>query len=480
MRTLPAVHSVPQISERAEAIVRERGFIHRYPGTPLVDPTRDEYIYMYPPLVLFDECDETMPYGERPSAEEANAPIGVYVHIPYCRRECPFCHYVKQRDKGPVQRQAYLQALADELVLVGRHVGRRPVTQLHFGGGTPTVLTTGEWTRLLDTISAAFQLKKDVEITVEASPETVSEGGMKHLARLDVNRVSLGVQSFDNAVLTRAGRGHTADEAKRAFAVLRKAGIPAVNLDLIYGLPGQTLDTWERTLNVASSLRPEHLTIFRFRLRSSASTYGSMVRKELPLGPDVLTMAIMASLAMETAGYVETVAGSCWARTQGHLYEHQDHKYAMGDYVGVGVSSHSYIRGCAYVNERASMALYIETLREGRLPIRRGVRLTPDQTMSRFVVLGLKRGFISITDFKNRFGVELKTVFADTIESLNVLGLMELAPAELRLTAEGRLFCNDVCEAFFTPTDRTRLRQCKTSGAYGSYLIAPLQDVEDS
>lgn len=382
-----------------------------------------------------------------------NPPLALYVHIPFCTVRCHYCDF--NTYAGLEQLYApFAAALAAEIERAGAERGHPPARTIFIGGGTPTVLPPQLLARVLDACRTAFRVPPDAEVTSEANPGTADGARFAALRALGVNRLSMGVQSFDDAELRWLGRIHTADEAAAAYEAARAAGFANINLDFMFGLPGQSPATWAATLARAVSLRPEHLSLYSLTVEQGTPLATRVSRGLSPAPDDDLAAELYALAAdrLAAAGY-DHYEISNWARTSpasGLQCQHNLVYWRREPYLGFGPGAHSFENGRRWWNVRP-VPQYIERIRGGVGPERDGE--TPDRrtAMGEMMMLGLRlldEG-VSEARFSACFGVTLAEAFGPQIASLVGRGLLARLPDRIRLTPEGRLLGNQVFAEFF-------------------------------
>ena len=388
---------------------------------------------------------------ERPSVRQ---PVGVYVHIPFCVRKCLYCDFAS----GPARlsiRKAYMEALL-------REVERSPyrgvnVDSIFFGGGTPSVIASHDLIRVLEAILNAFEVAPNAEITIECNPgdersdlwrkQSMSRF-LSDIRSAGVNRLSLGIQSFDNALLLALGRIHSAESARRTFGEAREAGFKNINIDLMFALPSQTPEQWTDTLETAIALGPEHI-----------SAYGLIVEDETPFGlsdsagdlprPSQETEAAMytdAVALLATKGY-ERYEVSAFAR-RGFRCRHNLHYWNYDDYLGFGAFATSQATELRWTNVKEP-AEYVRRVDDRQSPegsredLNSSTRMTESMMMGLRLVEGTDRG-----RFSSMHGVDPVECYASEISSLVESGLLEVTGSAVRMTPRGFLLGNEVWEAF--------------------------------
>lgn len=369
--------------------------------------------------------------------------IGLYVHVPFCRARCAYCDFNSYAGLEDLYA-GYVQALAREMAAAGP---RRAGT-VYIGGGTPTVLPLALLAEILAAARRGFSLDDDAEISLEANPGTVDARFLSGLRELGVNRLSLGVQSLDDAELRLLGRIHSAAQAVEAFQAARQAGLENVNLDLIYGLPGQSLAAWQASLSRALELGPEHLSLYALSLEECTPLAGRVLRGELPApDPDLAAeMYDWAEAACAAAGY-EHYEISNWAREPRLRCRHNLATWRNEPYLGVGAGAHSWAGGRRWWNV-ARPAEYAARLMAGASPVDGAEEIPTGLEMAETAILGLRllEEGLSLVRFRLRFGVDPRRQYAAELDELLALGLVELDAERLRLTQRGHLLAN---QAFY-------------------------------
>lgn len=382
-------------------------------------------------------------------------PYGLYLHVPFCAVRCHYCDF-NTYDGLEAQFEPYVAALCAEIRHGGAARGRPQVRTLFIGGGTPTVLAPELLGKMLEACGEAFDILPGAEITSEANPGTVDRARFTTLRALGINRLSMGVQSFDDAELRWLGRMHSADEAVRSFESARAAGFEDINLDFMFGLPRQQPATWSRTLARALTLAPEHLSLYSL-IVEDGTPLADWVRRGVVTEPDDDLAADLYLDAMETldAHGLEQYEISNWGR-QGRECRHNLVYWRNEPYLGFGAGAHSFDfdpgepgAGRRWWNVRPVPA-YIKRIQAGHTANAGDEIITPRLAMGETMMVGLRLVREGVTDdrFRARFGVSLDDTFGEIIAGLVADGLLERLPDRIRLTEQGRLLGNQVFAAF--------------------------------
>jgi putative oxygen-independent coproporphyrinogen III oxidase len=357
---------------------------------------------------------------------------GLYVHVPFCLTRCGYCDFNTYAGLDHLTG-GYVDALEREAGLWAADWDGTDFVSMFLGGGTPTTLSAARLVRLLDQLRATITFVPEAEITSEANPDTVDEPCLKALLDAGVTRLSMGVQSFDPAVLAALERIHSPEAALRAFAAARTAGFRNVNLDLIYGAHGEMLASWQRTLMRAIELGPEHLSCYALTIEP-ATPLGRKVAAGLLPAPDPELQADMYELAcrlLADAGY-EHYEVSNWARP-GHRCTHNMGYWEGHPYLGLGAGAHSYRDGVRWWNVRPPQQ-YMASVGEGRKPLGGEERLTKDEQRLERLLLGLRVAG----------GIPAEWIDDDRAEPFLEEGLAQRRNGRLALTERGLFLANEV------------------------------------
>ena len=377
----------------------------------------------------------------------AAPPLAVYVHIPFCVRVCGYCDFNTYAGMDAT-RDAYSEAVAAEIAAWAPEIAGRTVTSIAFGGGTPGEMPSASLAGIIEAVRAAAPLAPDAEVSLEANPGTTSGPALRALADAGVNRISFGAQSFDAAELAFLDRIHTPEATAASLDLAREAGIPSVNLDLMYGLPGQDPAAWHSTLERALELAPDHLSLYALTVEPGTPLKGRVERGEVtPLDPDdVAAMYEAAAVHLEAAGYRHYELSN-WA-LPGHESRHNRVYWTWGDYLGAGAGAHGFLAGRRFENIAHPRA-YIEAVRRDGRAIAEAVRPDPATSMSDWLALRLRLvdGFVT-SEFGECFGEPLEAAAGPPIDACRDAGLLDQSGDRLRLTPRGRLLHNEVAVRF--------------------------------
>ena len=390
--------------------------------------------------------------------------ISLYVHIPFCETKCPYCDFNTYAAIEPLM-PSYVAALESEIALWGRLLDSPDVHTVFFGGGTPSYLPAGDIQRIMRAIHCAFSLALDAEITLEANPGDFSDDKLAAYLECGINRLSIGVQSFDDDLLKILGRRHSAADAVQAFRQASKACFANISIDLMYGLPHQSIEHWRETLTQALDLEPPHISMYCLTLEGGTPMERWVEQGIMPdPAPDLAAdMYLMAQEEMRSAGYRHYEISN-WAK-QGKRSRHNLTYWRNEPYLGVGPGAHSYLSGYRFNVLRAPRE-YIRLMHEvetGKcdesmkakirsVPVVDEIELidTPLE-MAETMMMGLRLDDgISIDAFTGRFGAPPSDFYADALADLELLELLCVDDGSIRLTHRGRMLGNEVFSRFFS------------------------------
>lgn len=326
---------------------------------------------------------------------------GLYVHIPFCRTRCVYCAFHSGTDLSLCRR--YVDALTTELRMRREYLSGDTVSTVYLGGGTPSTLSVGEVRRLLEAVQQNFEVAPDAEITIECNPDDLTEPMVAQLAEFPFNRVSLGVQSFDDAELTFLHRRHTAAQAVEAVRLLQRHGFDNISIDLMYGLPQQTLQRWHKTLQTALELEVQHISAYNLMYEDNTPLTQWRQNGRVAELDEELTVAMFGALTerLAQAGFEQyEISNFC---RPGFRSQHNSAYWRGVPYLGVGAAAHSY-NGHARQWNVADTQAYIDEIEQGRIPSETE-QLTDENRYNEFVFTGLRTSDgIDLAQLETRFG----------------------------------------------------------------------------
>ena len=387
-----------------------------------------------------------------PGRETSLPPLALYVHLPWCERKCPYCDF-NSHERRDLPEAAYVDALLRDLegeLAATPAIGARPLTSIFIGGGTPSLFSDAGIGQLLSGIRARVDLAADCEITMEANPGSTERSRLKGLVDAGVTRFSLGIQSFDDRCLQRLGRIHSGDDARRAIAAARNSGAGSWNLDLMHGLPGQSLAGGLADLDAAIGASPAHISWYQLTIEPNTQFYRSP-----PVLPEEAVLAALeerGSARLRAAGY-RRYEVSAWARP-GSECRHNLNYWRFGDYLAVGAGAHGKVTDGSGAVLRYRKTRQPEAYLAATGTQRRDTRrLTHEDLRGEFMLgaLRLSEGF-TVELFETRTGLSFAGV-RDAIDALVDEELLESDRAGIRATALGHRFLDDVVARFFPGQD---------------------------
>jgi oxygen-independent coproporphyrinogen-3 oxidase len=436
-------------------------------------PTADRFVE------AFGEADYVQALQQRQSGTlSKQPPLSLYVHIPFCESLCYYCACNKIITKHKERAAEYLRYLRKEVELHTHHLGRgQAVSQLHLGGGTPTFMSDEELRQLMALLREHFKFVPGGEYSVEVDPRTVNEARLAVLAELGFNRLSFGVQDFDPAVQKAVHRIQPTEQVFALVEASRRLGFESVNVDLIYGLPLQTPESFDRTLAQVNRLRPDRIALYAYaHLPERFKPQRRIHAEDLPAGAAKVAMLSRSLDALTEAGYVyigmdhfalpdDTLAV---AKRQGRLHRNfQGYStQADCDLIALGVSSIGRI-GSTYSQNAKTMEEYADLLDQGHLPVVRGLALTRDDLIRRSVIMALMcQGHLQYEAINLAWLVDFKSLFAQELiqlEAMQAQGLVQLSESGIQVTAMGWFFVRGVAMVFdrYVQADRNRSRFSK-------------------
>lgn len=373
--------------------------------------------------------------------------IGIYLHIPFCRQRCHFCAFyleVAGTDRGTNRIDVFHLALAQEIELHRRHdsIGSRPLQSVYFGGGTPTALPATQLVLLLQLVRTAWPIQASAEITVEAHPSTVTPADLKVLADAGFSRISFGAESMNEQDFASIGRPGRVQDTETAVEAARAAGFVNISLDLMYGLPGQSLESWTHTIRSLLLLEPSHISCYALTIEDGTKLSRNMASNLVPGIDEALQVAMesAAETLLSEAGFIRYEISN-YAKP-GYACRHNLLYWTDGDYLGLGPSAQSYVNGVRFGNV-ADLTAYVDMLAEHRLPITERTDLSDFEQQQDALIFGLRL----------LRGVPLNRVpnseQHNKIHTLIEQGLLESTTDRIRLTPLGRRYADTVAGKLF-------------------------------
>lgn len=378
---------------------------------------------------------------------------GLYLHIPFCHSKCTYCSFITGGFEDSLAER-YLSALLKELDSTANSLPlpARKIDTIYFGGGTPSIISPDWIERLLNACNKNFSVDEKAEITIETNPADISSEQIKHYKNIGINRVSLGVQSFIDEQLKEIGRDHSAQEARLAIEKLREAGFKNISLDLIAGLPNQTLSQWEYNLSSALFFNPEHLSIYLLEIKEGTTLYAQIRSGKLKT-PDEDLAAEMYDLLVDKLlenGYKHYEISNFAKVENGTIFSSKHNQKYWQDipYYGLGVSAHSYFNQTRYANAKSTHT-YINKIESCGQAITEHIFLKEKERIQEAIMLRLRliEG-INLEEFKSCYNFDILANYQEAFSDLLENKLLEVVNGHLRLTRQGILFSNEVFVLF--------------------------------
>ena len=371
----------------------------------------------------------------------------LYIHVPFCERKCPYCDFYSV--EGTERVEDFLAMLAREIALREARADHTTFETIFFGGGTPSLLQPDQVEEILSLLHAAFPIRPDAEVTLEANPGTVTEGKLRAFRALGVNRISIGIQSFHDPELRALGRIHDGREAFRSIELARTAGFDNLSIDLIYSIPGQTPAQWEDTLRTAVGLAPQHLSAYSLLVEEGTPLARMVGGGTVRTNPEELEAA-MYERTMELLGAFgyEHYEVSNYA-LPGFRCRHNSSYWSHLNYLGFGPSAHSFWKDTGGKSGRrwwnvADLSTYQERLRDGTLPVETEDDVGLREMLDERIFLGLRSGGLDLKGLSVDFGYDFESRRGDLMRWMSEEKLASLEHGVLRLTPKGFLLCDEI------------------------------------
>ena len=416
------------------------------------------FVANYPPFSTWTA--DAVEADARPALSEASSErrkLGVYLHIPFCRKRCHFCYFRVYTNKNAQQVEEYLDLLAREWdrLRIEPALAGRPIDFVYVGGGTPSFLSTSQLTTLVSRLTAETPWTSAEEITFECEPGTLTEAKLDAIRKLGVTRLSLGVENFDDRILELNGRAHRSPEIGKAYAYARAIGFPQINIDLIAGMLGESDENWRQVIDRTLELDPDSVTIYQMELPYNTTITADILKGAGQFPEHVASWDTRrrwvseAFEALERAGYTIGSAYTAVKNPSRTKFIYRDRLWEGADLAALGVASFGHING-VHMQNVDTWETYAAAIERGELPLGRARRPTPDERLIRECILQLKRGAIRPSYFMNKFGVDVRDRFAGVWRELEQDGF--LAPSQddrITLTRAGLMRVDTLLPRFF-------------------------------
>jgi oxygen-independent coproporphyrinogen III oxidase len=429
--------------------------------TPEIDqPAVGSYfVANYPPFSVWTaEAARTDARAALARPAAAPVPLGLYLHIPFCRKRCHFCYFRVYVDKNAREVEQYLDTLALEWerYVDTPAIAGRPLNFVYFGGGTPSFLSTRQLQYLVGRLGGTTPWSTADEITFECEPGTLTEAKLEAIREMGVTRLSLGVENFDDRILEINGRAHRSPEIEKSYRFARGLDFPQINIDLIAGMLGETDENWRACVQRTLDLEPDSVTIYQMELPYNTTITGDLLKgtnlfaEPVADWPTKRRWVAEAFEALEEAGYH---IGSAYTavRNPQTKFIYRDRLWEGADLVGLGVASFGHVNG-VHMQNLDTWETYSAAVAAGDLPLGRAYTPTQEERMIREFVLQLKRGSVRPSYFREKYSVDPLQRFAAQLESLKDEGyLAPFGPERIALTRDGLLRVDVLLQRFFLP-----------------------------
>jgi len=418
------------------------------------------FVSNYPPFSQWKPefvVDAIEALDQPPRTED---PLGLYLHIPFCRKRCKFCYFKVYTDKNAGEIELYLDALIKEIECYSRTPAfqGRQLRFAYFGGGTPSYISEKQLHYLVDGLNRHVSWSNAEEVTFECEPGTLRMSKLETLKQIGVTRLSLGVEHFDDEILAANGRAHLSAEIYSVYDMARQVDFPQINIDLIAGMVGETEAKWRDAVRRAIELQPDSVTIYQMELPYNTVISQEMINEGItsPIAdwPTKQRWLEYAFDEFEARGYRVASAYTVATKEKPCRFIYTDALWHGGDMVGLGVSSFSHFGGVHFQNVH-TFEEYLALLEMDQLPLLRALTLTPKQKLIREMILQLKTGTIDQQYFRGKFGIDVWNEFRPVYEQLAADKLVERRNGTIVLTRPGLLQVDHFLSEFFEPELKT-------------------------
>jgi oxygen-independent coproporphyrinogen-3 oxidase len=391
-------------------------------------------------------------------------PLGLYLHIPFCRKRCKFCYFRVYTDKNARDVETYSEALIKEVELYSRLpiVGNRPLHYVYFGGGTPSYLSAAQLRALLTRLQELLPWKNAAEVTFECEPGTLQRHKLETLRELGVTRLSLGIENFDPKILEFNGRAHLEEEIHRSYGWARELGFDQINIDLIAGMVGESWDNWRECVRKTIALAAESVTIYQMELPFNTvfSQQLRVIGQDEPFAqgiadwPTKRAWVDYAFNELAAAGYEVSSAYTMVKNRAKTKFVYRDSLWHGADMFGTGVASFGHVHG-VHVQNVDGWEQYLAMLDRGELPLGRALPVDSPELLIREMILQLKTGRLESSYFARKFSTDILERFAGPFHQLADDGQLAITPLGVELTRAGLLQVDRLLPAFFEPQHRS-------------------------
>jgi len=417
------------------------------------------FVSNYPPFSLWTQENVPEIHSALNSEPDASVPLGLYLHIPFCRKRCRFCYFRVYTNQNAQAIQRYVDCLAREIELISQSpaVRDRQLKFVYFGGGTPSYLSSRQLLFLRDKLAEHVSWDTADEVTFECEPGTLSLEKVKTLKEIGITRVSLGVENFKDEILEENGRAHLSPEIMKAYGWIQQVGFPQVNIDLIAGMIGETDENWHHCVDRAIEMQPDNLTMYQMEL-----PFNTIISKEMRESGVASPVADWATKRRWADEAINRMLGEGYQISSGNElvrsldtdhFVYRDNLFRGGDILEAGVSSFGHLQGVHYQN-LDQIEDYQSVVESGELPINRALRPTEHQQLVREFILQMKEGHVAVAPLRQKFGVDIREEFSDALHNQQAAGYLKIEEDEIRLTRKGLLQVDSLLTEYFEPEHR--------------------------
>jgi len=413
------------------------------------------FISNYPPFSTWQDNQQETILSAFAKEGDPEIPMGLYLHIPFCRKRCKFCYFKVYTDKNSKEIQAYLDALRKEAGMIADQpaVGNRRLKYFYVGGGTPSYISARHLRALMADLKEAMPWNEVEEATFECEPGTLTEAKLEAIKEVGITRLSLGIENFDDHILEENGRAHISTEVYRVKPWIEKVGFDQLNIDLISGMVGETWENWKTNIEKVIDYNPDSVTIYQMELPFNTVYSGRILDGETDV-PDFADWDVKRawhSYAMDRlseVGYKISSGYTMVKADQEISFKYRDNLWKGSDLLALGCSSFGHINGVHYQNQTA-LPVYTGEVEAGRMPLRRAFVTNDRERLTREMILQLKLGKLKPAYFKEKYGVDILSEFADQYAQHREDGYLTYTDEEITLTRDGLLRVDSLLPAFY-------------------------------
>jgi oxygen-independent coproporphyrinogen-3 oxidase len=423
-------------------------------GASLETEVGSVFVSNYPPYSFWDARPVARAREVLAAPPSPDTPLGLYLHLPFCRKRCKFCYFKVYTEKTGQEVGRYLSALAREVELYAAQaaVRSRPLRFVYFGGGTPSFISARHLRELVRRLRDAIAWDGVEEVTFECEPGTLTRPKLEAIREVGVTRLSLGVENFDDRILEENGRAHLSREIYRVAPWIRALGFDQLNIDLIAGMVGETPETWKDNVRRAVEMDPDSVTIYQMEL-----PYNTVYSRRLlndgssPPLADWATKRAWHDYAfeqLEAAGYELSSAYTMVKRDRKARFVYRDSVWRGCDLIGAGVASFSHVGDVHFQNE-SDWEPYLTRIEAGELPLARAMATSATERLTRELILQLKLGKIEVAYFRDKFAVDILSEFREPLERLSRQDMLTITGGSVTLTRQGLLRVDTLLHEFY-------------------------------